>query len=109
MKINDQAKKGKYQCKIVGFNADKTIYNVVYANDKNNIVSEKAEDLEPLFVNLKSESLKRTSEHLGKDYNLIDPFDFANDYDINFIEERFTMDKKQIITYKDDVIWTQGN
>lgn len=106
MKINDQAKGSNGQCKIVGFNEDKSIYNVIYAYDKNNVVNEKAENLKPLFKNLKSESLKRTAEHLGKDYNLIDPFDFANDYDINFIEEYFTMDKKQIITYKGEVIHT---
>lgn len=107
MKINDQAKGPYGQCKIVGFNEDKSIYDVIYVYDKNKVVKEKAEDLKPLFKNLSSESLKRTAEKINYSDKLIDPIIFSKDCDIEHIEEVLTMNKEQIIKYKGEVIWKQ--
>lgn len=107
MKINDQVKGPYGQCKIVGFNEDENTYDVIYEYNKNKTVSVKKEDLQPLFKNLSSESLKRAAEKTNYSNKLIDPIIFANDYDIEHIEEILTMDKKQIIKHKGEVIYSE--
>lgn len=53
-------------------------------------------------------SVKEYAETLNKGYkNLIDPTIYADKYDINFIEERITIDKRQIITYKGKELYNE--